>query len=449
MMLPHITPRLCSLSLSRCLFRHASRKHADTILSSSCTLLSIRAVRLLQHNHRWAAKLAKQKARADAAAERRKARAEAAKAREAEQAARQKINPFAAAAAPNAAGGLGGMLFGVPAPEPTAEAIKPKEDAAEVSDEEDDDGSDSDEETSRLAEELAVKASLEATQRTADWASSSTYYEPALYLNTVPEPSASARRAANTKLTPAAKDAAKAASKDGVAGTVLDDDAGLKAWAGESYTKMMVSGVDETFERFVARVEPEARQVVRYEMGGTPLPFIASGPIFEQLWPKVKPTHVQATRPGHAPPTTGGGRSYDASQVPACPACGGKRTFEVQLMPNLVNLLKPTLIQGVEEADAAALPSTGSADDRRRREIERALGRKLPREPDADGITRPAPQQSDAEKEEEARAMQARTGLNFATALVYVCEKDCCVPREDGEANETWREEWVGLQWEE
>lgn len=399
---------------------------------------SIRAVRLLQHNARWAAKLAKQKARKEAAAARRAAQAEAAKAREEEEAKRKKVNPFAAGAGGAANAGLGGMLFGAPTPAPAAQP------QAAAEEPESEDESESDEEESRMAEELAVKASLEATQRTADWASTSAHYAPALYLNTIPEPSSSARRAATTKLTPAAKAALKAGD-----GTVQGDDAGLKEWEGESYQRMMVSGVDEAFERFVARVGAEGRQVVRYELGGVPLPFCGNGEVYDQLWPKPARNATPVSRQPIAP-TDRSGRAYTPTAVPPCPACGGPRTFEVQLMPNLVNLLRPTLLADVTDASDATLDAASvsvSAEERRRREIESALGRKLPREPDADGITRAKAQTEEQRKAEEA-ALKARTGLAWSTAMVFTCEGDCCVPQNEVEG-ETWREEWVGAQWEE
>jgi pre-rRNA-processing protein TSR4 len=393
-------------------------------------------VRLLQHNARWAAKLEKQKARKEAAAARRRTQEAAAKAREEEEAARKKVNPFSAGA--GAAGtGLGGMLFGAPAPA----AAAPQETTVVADAEQDDSESESDEEESRLAEELAVKASLEATQRTADWAAAAAHYAPAQYLNTVPEPSSSARRAASAKLTPAAKAALKAGD-----GTVPNDDAGLKEWEGESYQRMMVSGVDEAFERFVARVGSEGRQVVRYELGGVPLPFCGSGIVYDKLWPQASRNATPVSRQAMAA-SDKNGRTYTPSAVPPCEACGGPRTFEVQLMPNLVNLLRPTSIAGAAD-EAVVLDSNASAEERRRREIESALGRKLPSQPDADGITRAKPQNEQQRLAEEA-ALRARTGLAWSTALVYTCEQDCCLPREAAAEGEAWREEWVGAQWEE
>ncbi|PWN43670.1 hypothetical protein IE81DRAFT_322069 [Ceraceosorus guamensis] len=411
---------------------------------------SVRAVRLLQFNARWAAKLAKRQAREEAAAERRKAREAAKKARAEQDEKARQTNPFSAAASlsgTNAPGGLGDALFGAPATAKPAvlksDATAPADDVGAESADETFDSDSEDDEGSRLAEELAVKASLDELPRENDWASTSSHYNPPLYLNTIPEPSASARSAALLKMTPGAK----AALESGKETVPNGDDKEIQEWEGETYSRMEVNGVDEAFERFVARVSPEGRQVVRYEKGGIPIPFAAAGSAYDKLWPRAK-SKIGADRSVAA-----AARPFNPSSVPPCEACGGARDFELQLMPNLINLLRPENV-----VDSASATSDGEAkaaqkltvDQARRRDIEQALGRKLQLPPDADGITRTAPQLSDAELEAEKLAMQARTGLGFATAFIFTCQKDCCLPRSDEAAaqEETWREEWVAMQWE-
>ena len=63
-------------------------------------------------------------------------------------------------------------------------------------------------------------------------------------------------------------------------------------------------------------------QVLRYMRSGQPLPFIGKGSAFDIVYPTMQGTQI---------------RAYDESRVPPCEACGAARTFEVQLMPQLVS----------------------------------------------------------------------------------------------------------------
>lgn len=267
----------------------------------------------------------------------------------------------------------------------------------------------------------------EAAPSHEDWSRTSPRYQPCLYLDTVPEASSSARageRAQAAKLT--AKEAASLkASGGGTAANATDEE--LKGLEKEGYERMLLDGMDEVLEKFIARVGAEGRQVVRYELGGQPLPFSAQGEVFNALWPKKA-----AVSPSH--------RKYDTSRVPPCEACGGPRTFELQLMPNLVNTLRAERIIG--DTHVGSLPDTQSTLDeetRKRRQLEAALGKRLANPPSSDGISR--------SESTSSTTLDTKTGLVWSTAIIFVCEADCCIPRDQAEG-ETWREEWVGLQFE-
>lgn len=426
--------------------------------SSPC---SIRVIRHLQYNQRWAAKLEKKKAKqAERDAKQRQQR-EAADKRKREEEAKKKVNPFASGGS-----GLGGGLFGGPAnpfastASSTPTASSTTEDAAPAQaalkeHEEDDadseeDGDEDEDEADRLAEELAMKAALDqASKSKGQWASTAPHYKPALYLNTVPESSSSTKSHSNAETNKLLKK--ELAAKKAVAEQkgAFDDDEDAKGRDKEQYEKMML--MDDVMEKFIARVGHEGRQVVRYEMGGQPLPFSAGNDVFKNLWPKEKsngPTsiHPSKAQGGQAAAQRG---AYDPSRVPPCEACGGKRTFEVQLMPNLVNTLRADNIADDKTASKPSDSASTDAQTKRRLELEAALGRSLPAQPSADGITRTAAPTSGSDS-----VLTRKTGLCWSTAFVFVCEKDCCLPRTDddsgsnGKEGETWREEWVGVQFE-
>ena len=76
----------------------------------------------------------------------------------------------------------------------------------------------------------------------------------------------------------------------------------------EKYEKTKARHGDAVFSRFMKKISPCPQQILRYCRGGRPL-FL--------------------TEPPCSP----------AQTLPACGACGGARTFELQLMPALVSLL--------------------------------------------------------------------------------------------------------------
>lgn len=383
---------------------------------------SVRAIRVLSFNARWEAKLEKRRQRQEAKAARLKELAEKKAAKEKEEEARRKENPFTSAGPKM--GGLGANLFSGEANPFTSESKEASQKVA--SDHETDEETEDEEDT--LAEELAIKASIESSKRQdSDWAKDAPAYLPAQYLNTYAEPSSSARAYEESK---ESKKQLKKLKESGGVGE-------MKGWEAERYESMMVAGIDETFERFVKRVSPNGKQVVRYEFGGIPLPFHAKGHVYNKLWIKSRPASTTVSGQAFKDTSRDTGRGYSSDAISSCSTCGSRRVFELQLMPNLVNTLRPSSIVGGRQEEE----EEKDAEKKKRREIEEAIGHKLPDKPDSDGITRSKPTE-----EQTSSRLALRSGLQWSTAMVFVCEKDC----RGTELNkgEIWSEEVVELQFE-
>lgn len=145
-------------------------------------------------------------------------------------------------------------------------------------------------------------------------------------------------------------------------------------------------------------------------MGGAPLPF-ASDEVFDRLFPKPPTANLPVTKPDYmvVPPVK---RTYTTSSIPSCPHCNGKRVFECQLMPNLINVLRDSLGKG-----EAQKPQT---DEERRKEVERVL---------------------------KGEQSVERTGMGWGTCMIFSCENDCS--EEKGSSLKCcWREELVLVQWD-
>ncbi|XP_041590725.1 programmed cell death protein 2-like [Vulpes lagopus] len=78
----------------------------------------------------------------------------------------------------------------------------------------------------------------------------------------------------------------------------------------EKYEKTIIKSGDKTFYKFMKRIAACQEQILRYSWSGEPL-FLT------------------------CPPS-------EVTQLPACSHCGGRRTFEFQLMPALVSMLRST-----------------------------------------------------------------------------------------------------------
>lgn len=125
---------------------------------------------------------------------------------------------------------------------------------------------------------------------------------------------------------------------------------GSEGWSAEAYEIMRVAGVEEVFLAFQERLEVSdaAEQVVRYEFGGVPLPYSGKSKPYNLLWTSSPaPGQLSAvTRAAYAPHTQQPQfKRYDTScrNIARCPRCDSKRTFELQLMPNLVNIVERSL----------------------------------------------------------------------------------------------------------
>ncbi|KAF8899632.1 programmed cell death protein 2 [Gymnopilus junonius] len=346
---------------------------------------SVRAWRGLRHNEKYAEKLAKKRQR-QLERERAKAKAEEERIR-AEAQRKAAGNPFSMSSGGNSTHifGLGTQIFG---------ATSAEEPSAEVEAEKDEDNDQESDMESEASEESLLTAIASTTISESPWRSAPSY--PSLYLSTVSEylpPPPKSRLPQGVKVEELGEDDKK--EKD-------------ISWAKETYEDSLE--VDHVFERFTKRVSYEAEQCIRYELKGTPIPF-ASDKLFDLLWPAPNQDPLPVTKADFkvVQPQR---RTYSTSAVSKCPICNSPRVFECQLMPNLINVLRPSW----EPEDK----NKKLTDEERRQAVQKAL------------------------KNEDKNA---KTGMDWGTAMIFSCEKDCCL--EDGkEIKECWREEVAFIQWD-
>jgi pre-rRNA-processing protein TSR4 len=150
----------------------------------------------------------------------------------------------------------------------------------------------------------------------------------------------------------------------------------------------------------------------RYDLGGIPMPF-ASDDLCKRLFPMSteKSTSTTVTRAASNVHHRQPGRGYSAASILACPHCGSRRTFEYQLMPNLIIMLGRG--SDTEREDIT------TTDEYRKEMVQRLLKR------DPDG-----------------------RGMEWGTALVFTCEKDCCLGPGNKEKEGAWSEELVLVHWD-
>ncbi|OBZ66410.1 Cell differentiation protein rcd1 [Grifola frondosa] len=266
--------------------------------------------------------------------------------------------------------GLGAQIFGAaePAATSTDNADNTREaDTLSSSNQDDSEDEDSDSDEDSLVEGLEA-ASLEDSP----WAASPAY-KP-LYLSTMPE------------YMPPPPKLKVPSGADIVAEN--DDRTGKEGgWALEGYENSI--DIDHAFERFSKRVANEGEQCLRYELGGTPLPF-ASDAIFDKLFPVPPAPSLPVTKPDFmvVRPQK---RVYDPAAVSSCPHCTSRRVFECQLMPNLINVLKLPTVAAVDEV-------TKMSDEERRKEVLKAV---------------------------KGDSAGERVGMEWGTCMIFSCEKDC------------------------
>jgi len=144
----------------------------------------------------------------------------------------------------------------------------------------------------------------------------------------------------------------------------------------------------------------------RYELGGVPLPYASTSPLFRQLFPKA---------PNMAPKAQGDEEDidvtpfFDPSSVPRCTKCSGPRAFEMQLVPSLISTLRPEMITTTGEE--AKMTKKQLTEEERKAELQKLAKGEL------DG--------EDGEME-------------WGTVMVFGCERDCV----------GLSEEWVAVEWE-
>ncbi|KAJ8522708.1 hypothetical protein ONZ45_g710 [Pleurotus djamor] len=349
---------------------------------------SVRAWRGLRFNERYAAKLKQKLARAQER-ERQKSLAKAA----AEERRAPKANPFALGAPQSGANpfGFGDQIFGNPPVKSVPDSASQPEEEEEESDVESD--------TSDASEESLLTALASTTLEDSSWLSAPSYLP--LYLSTTSEylpPPPKPKLPSGVLVEDGSSPPRGSKGKD-------------EPWTSESYENSL--DIDQVFDRFNKRVSYEAQQCVRYELNGSPLPF-ASGPVFDLLYPSPPAPALPVTKAAFTvvPPAR---RTYTAESVPACPQCKSPRVFECQLMPNLINILKPNSPESGEPL------MKGLTDEERVRMLRDSL------------------------KDKDA---EVKRGMEWGTCLIFSCGKDCRGGPGAEEAKDVWQEEIVLVQWD-
>lgn len=100
----------------------------------------------------------------------------------------------------------------------------------------------------------------------------------------------------------------------------------------------------------------------RYEFGGVPLPYSSRSPLYKRLFPGAPTTKTpdEEEEPDFA-------QFFDTSSIPPCSSCGGKRVFEMQLVPSLISVLRPESI--TTTGQPAPKKSAKQTEEERRKEL--------------------------------------------------------------------------------
>ncbi|KAL2368791.1 PDCD2_C domain-containing protein, variant 2 [Blastomyces gilchristii SLH14081] len=146
------------------------------------------------------------------------------------------------------------------------------------------------------------------------------------------------------------------------------------------------SAMDKSFLRFSARLGHNPEQVLRYEFRGAPLLYSTTDAVG-----KLFSSPFPSAKSSHVKVSTRGSSAGSPNRIPRCEYCGRERVFEVQLTPHAITVLE-------EGREGIGL---GPEDD---------------------------------------------TGMEWGTVILGVCAANCGLEHEGVLG---WREEWVGVQWEE
>lgn len=151
------------------------------------------------------------------------------------------------------------------------------------------------------------------------------------------------------------------------------------------------------------------RLIDRYELGGVPLPYSSRSPLYKRLFPGAPTTKTpdEEEEPDFA-------QFFNTSSIPPCAQCGGKRVFELQLVPSLISVLRPETITTTGEP--APQRSAKQTEEERRKELALL----------AKGLK--------GENGEKADIGE----MEWGNVMVFGCERDCV-----GLA-----EEYVAVDWE-
>jgi pre-rRNA-processing protein TSR4 len=180
-------------------------------------------------------------------------------------------------------------------------------------------------------------------------------------------------------------------------------------WREGGWDKLLPKSVDDIFERFARRLasaEDASNQVLRYDFNAMPLPYSSSSPLFKKLFPGA-PTRAPSSEEDEVFLAD----YYTTNPVPACTRCGAARVFELQLVPQLINVLRPSSLSTTGKANTDE--GKKQTEEERRAEIIRL----------AKG---------------EARGDGEAGEMEWGTIMVFGCSGDCIGVGE----------EWVGVEWE-
>ncbi|ORX37079.1 programmed cell death protein 2 [Kockovaella imperatae] len=190
-----------------------------------------------------------------------------------------------------------------------------------------------------------------------------------------------------------------------------DDEEDQMDLRNERWEQLLPKHMDEVFERYVKRLKDAdggAGQVLRYELGGVPVPYSSKSPLYSRLFPGAP-----ITRTPDAEEEPDFADFYNPESLPPCSRCGAKRVFELQLVPSLISILSPD-----------KLTTTGKAPSKKERK-----------------------QSEEERKKDLARIAAGLKGqgdeqeigdMNWGSILVFGCEADCVGVGE----------EFVAVEWE-
>ena len=145
--------------------------------------------------------------------------------------------------------------------------------------------------------------------------------------------------------------------------------------------------IDRIFQKFADRVAQNPEQVLRYEFDGQPILCRRDDVVGRMFSYGGIASVAHVSTASITGRSVGADASIGGNRMPRCGHCGSGRVFEFQLMPHAIT-----------------------------------------------------------ELEEEEKGLE---GMEWGTVIIGVCGADCADDPEGEEGKVSWREEWVGVQWEE